>query len=98
MSWLSIGEGKPSASGKTLVWDVATTDGALLGVVKWHGPWRKYTFHPAYDTLFEEDCLREIAQFAEARTAEHKRPNSFDGTYPVEPGRTAGKRTQGEGV
>jgi hypothetical protein len=43
-----------------------------LGVVKWYAPWRKYCFYPHPHTIFEEVCLRDIAQFVQDRTAEHK--------------------------
>jgi len=34
-----------------------------LGVIKWHGPWRKYVFDPHVMTIYEQDCLRDIAAF-----------------------------------
>ena len=57
---------------KTIIWQVIAKDGADLGSVRWFGRWRKYCFFPAADCVFEETCLREIAQFIEDRTAEHK--------------------------
>jgi hypothetical protein len=54
---------------KTLAWDVVGTDGAFLGEIKWFGRWRKYSFFPAENCIFEWICLREIAQFSEDRTA-----------------------------
>lgn len=62
----------PSDSGKTSLWDVRTNDGSLLGEVRWFGRWRKYAFYPRGDTLFEQTCLREIAEFIEMRTREHR--------------------------
>jgi hypothetical protein len=58
-------------TGKTLVWDVTAKDGGLrLGEVKWFGRWRRYAFFPS-DCVFEHQCLRELADFLEARTREH---------------------------
>lgn len=58
---------------KTKVWAVRPRDGSpAIGEVKWHGPWRKYCFFPAADCLFEQVCLREIADFITTETAAHK--------------------------
>jgi hypothetical protein len=41
-------------------------------MVRWFSRWRKYAFYPGRETVFEEDCLREIADFCETRTREYK--------------------------
>jgi len=57
---------------KTKIWDVTTIDRAgLLGQVKWFAQWRKYTFFPNVNTLFDFDCLTEIAEFVANETLEH---------------------------
>lgn len=57
---------------KTKIWDVTTIDRAgLLGQVKWYAQWRKYTFFPNNNTLFDFDCLSEIAEFVAKETTEH---------------------------
>lgn len=60
---------------KTTVWCVVAKEGgATLGRVAWFGRWRKYAFAPnaTLETFFEEACLRDIAQFCEERTREHR--------------------------
>lgn len=68
---------------KTRTWEVwskaheaggkpGETGASALGTVKWYGAWRCYAFFPAPNTLFEKNCLRDLAQFCEARTVEHK--------------------------
>lgn len=42
---------------------------AEIGEVKWFGSWRKYCFFPRPSTVFEKDCLRDIAAFCEEQTA-----------------------------
>ena len=64
---------RPSKSGKTQIWllmtDAHVSDyGDLLGEVRFHGPWRRYVFYPERDTLYEQDCLRKIADFCEDQT------------------------------
>ena len=54
-----------SKSGKTKVWQVETASGEPLGEVKWFARWRKYSFFPLSHTVFEKDCLRDIADFCE---------------------------------
>ena len=65
---------EPSATGRTQVWVVRAKGGAplALGSVKWFGRWRCYAFFPLGDTVFERECLRDIAEFCEARTVEHR--------------------------
>ena len=63
---------------RTWQWHVRTLDcygqtgGLTLGEVKWFGRWVKYAFFPAVDCVFEATCLREIADFIEQRTTEHR--------------------------
>lgn len=63
-------EALPQKAGtKTMIWAVlATKDNTKLGEIRWFGRWRKYTFQPAPDTVYEEDCLRDIADFCEKMT------------------------------
>ena len=62
-----------SKSGKTLEYHVMTNDGTdCLGSVNWFGRWRCYSFNPWPGTVFEKTCLREIADFCERLTKEHR--------------------------
>lgn len=66
---------------KTRTWEVIPVSGELdVGTVAWDTRCRQYVFVPrlreednwmAYD-VFAAGCLREIADFCEARTKEHK--------------------------
>ena len=61
---------------KTRIWRVRNKgDTSILGEVKWYGPWRKYAFIVncvGTTNVFEEDCLRDIANFVEEATLDHK--------------------------
>lgn len=64
---------------KTKVWTVMSAidspkgdGGAELGEVRWWSHWRKYAFFPNPNTLFEQLCLREIANFCETQTKQHR--------------------------
>lgn len=66
------GAGK-SPSGKTLRYTVhAKKNGAQLGIIQWNAQWRRYAFEPCFPTVFEEVCLRDIADVLETQTAVHK--------------------------
>ncbi len=68
-------EGPPAA--KTKRWTVTTIDGKrLLGVVCWYGPWRRYSFYPHMDTVFDASCLRAVASFCEEKTFAHRSASS----------------------
>lgn len=55
----------------TKCWHVVTRSGETIGSVSWFGRWRKYAYFPI-NSVYEEDCLREIASFIETKTREHR--------------------------
>lgn len=72
MSWLRFEDAGTSRSGKTREWAVvAKEQGLAIGAIQWYGPWRKYVFTARPNTVFEQDCLRDIAKFIEEKSREH---------------------------
>ena len=61
-------------TGKTFVWRIAAKDHGptMLGDIKWFGRWRRYAFFPLSDTVYEHECLRDIANFCEEQTSLHR--------------------------
>lgn len=60
------------AKPRTSTWSIFNRyENTKIGTISWFGRWRKYAFHPGNDTVFEEVCLREIAEFCERKTTEH---------------------------
>jgi hypothetical protein len=47
-------------------------NGAIIGWIRWYGPFRGYAFLPCEGTVYEEDCLRDLASCVEGLTKEHK--------------------------
>jgi hypothetical protein len=47
------------------------TNRSLLGFIKWFPNWRQYCFFPL-NSLFNCECLREVALFCEEVTTAHK--------------------------
>jgi hypothetical protein len=71
--WITFEPASRPANRKTDVWFVHPLDGGFdLGQVKWFTGWRRYCFFPHLDTVFEQDCLRDIATFCEDETRKHK--------------------------
>jgi hypothetical protein len=65
--------GKATEKAKTDSWFIYAKDGSTgLGAIRWFGRWRKYCFFPMAETVFEENCLRDIAEFIVKITKEYK--------------------------
>jgi hypothetical protein len=73
MKWIEFEEIETDAKRKTKIFEVVTKEDRFgLGIVKWYGAWRKYAFFPAEQTIFEWDCLRDIAEFCQSETKKYK--------------------------
>lgn len=65
-------DGPVKKGGKTRLYSVFNSHNrSLLGYVKWWGNWRKYCFFPL-NSLFDDNCLIEIATFCKEATTVHK--------------------------
>lgn len=77
--YITIEEGDRSPSGKTRRWSVFNAKSRFwLGQVLWYGPWRQYVFSTTATladstTVYSAGCLRDIAEFVERVTTEHRR-------------------------
>lgn len=71
--WINFTEQSLSKDAKTKTWLVTAKEDAadVLGSVEWRTGWRKYVFFPTH-ACFEEDCLRDIANFLEERTRKQR--------------------------
>jgi len=45
---------------------------AVLGMIKWYGPWRQYCFFPVTDTIWSDECLEDVKIFTRDLNARHK--------------------------
>jgi hypothetical protein len=64
-----------SPSGKTEIYRVQNKNSTdKLGLIKWHAPWRQYTFLTSgVDAIFSAGCLLDIATFVGMATEAHKK-------------------------
>lgn len=68
---------------KTTVWRIESIEnGVILGYVKWFPNWRKYAFFPEEDTVYEQDCLKDIANFIEIQMKCRKDKKCANGEKP----------------
>lgn len=76
-----------SSTGKTDVWEVRAKQGdILLGLVKWYGPFRAYSFFPEPNTVYEKTCVTNIAFFLVRLMDERKAakaPKQIKVFYPL---------------
>lgn len=74
--WIQFEKEPRAPNRKTETWCVVTNYHecmqSVLGVVKWHAPWRCYAFFPRPDTLYEQQCLHDIAEFCKNATISHR--------------------------
>ena len=74
VKYIDFSRSRPSKSGKTRIWRVLAFHGLQLddpyslGEIKWCGAWRRYAFAPLSNTIYEQDCMRKIADFCEDQT------------------------------
>lgn len=63
---------KQDTKRKTEIYLVYSVDGQDLGQVAWFASWRRYCFYPTMYTLFDTNCLKEIAVFIDGLMEERK--------------------------
>lgn len=68
--WIDIVPTPSDAKTKKFVVLTAGGGNVQLGEIKFYPKWRAYAFFPFPRTLYEQDCLRDIATFCEIVTKE----------------------------
>ena len=73
-SYIAFSEVYPDKPRLTRIWNVITIDGAatILGTVQWFGRWRCNGFFPQPNTIYAKKCLRDIADFCDDHTRDHR--------------------------
>jgi len=71
--WLSIEKGIRLPNKKTDLYGVYNKEsGACIGLIKWYGAFRQYSFFPASNTVYEKTCLADISKFMQDLMDERK--------------------------
>lgn len=75
--WLRFLYLRASPSGKTDIVGVYSGP-TMLGEIRWYPRWRQYAFHPNEGTLYNPECLTDIAQHVEEMTRQHRAKRGGD--------------------
>lgn len=69
---------------KTVVVGVYNRADQFLGEIRWHGPWRQYTWNTmGVDAQFNNGCLQDIADvLSDLNRGQHGRKNQEDPDQP----------------
>lgn len=70
MAFLEFKEIKDT--GKTKVYQITSKDYHALGSISWYAPWRRYTFFPKENTLWDNKCLNEVVSFIDKLMEERR--------------------------
>lgn len=71
--WIRFDEYPMPPGRKTKGFHVFNKDNeAFLGHIEWHTGFRKYSFYPDERTVFETQCLKDIADFLDQLMEERK--------------------------
>lgn len=58
---------------KTDTYLILTKDsGNCIGIIKWYAAWRKYSFFPNPNCVFETQCMRDIISFIDGLMLQRK--------------------------
>ena len=68
-TYITVVEAVQIVGHKTKRYNVLPREGSRLGEIFWYSPWRGFVFAPTFNTIYEQVCLREIAQVCEKLTA-----------------------------
>jgi len=72
--WIKFEQKPRIIDQKTDIWYVKSRERELLlGEIMWCASWRSYAFFPESNTMFEDDCLRDIAQFIKDKMDERNK-------------------------
>jgi len=63
---------------RTEIWTVTDQEEYRLGEVRWYAPWRRYTFQPDAETLYDAKCLQRISDFCAEETFKRKRARALE--------------------
>lgn len=63
-SFVDFTEMPTKLGAKTRRWQITNKSSSFeIGQIRWANAWRRYTFHPADNCIFDVNCLSEIIHF-----------------------------------
>jgi hypothetical protein len=73
--WIEFVDVTPGASKTMRFMVINKQNHNALGEIKWYSAFRKYSFFPLYDTVYESQCLSDITRFLNQLMEERKLQN-----------------------
>ena len=62
--WLYFKKHKRGFKKLTDKYDVCTKEGnVIIGTIQWYSSFRKYSFFPGPNTVYETQCLKDLSEF-----------------------------------
>lgn len=80
VEFIDVTHSYPNSDKKTCTWAVWEKNGGVLGQIKWFSHWRQYVFAPVEDTVFNVECMADIAAFI----IEHKKDRNVVAVLTVD--------------
>jgi hypothetical protein len=72
--WLQFEKGIRLLGRTTDMYRVTNKEyGTFLGMIKWYGPFRQYSFFPEANMVFEKTCMQDITDFMKNLMEERKK-------------------------
>lgn len=74
--WILFREDDPSPGQirRTRLWHVISRKrGNIIGEIKWYPGWHRYALFPTPNTVWDEICMRDVAEFCQEQTNDQKR-------------------------
>lgn len=57
---------------RTNVYYVINKKRSCIGVVKWHGPWKRFCFYPSPESCYDPVCLESVADFCRLAMSDYR--------------------------
>lgn len=57
---------------KTNIYFIKNNSGCCIGEIRWYGPWRKFCFFPAPDTIWDNKCINAVYESIKYITDKYK--------------------------
>lgn len=87
-----------SPTRKTLIYDCHNShSGAVLGTVRWYGPWRQYCFmDDGRDCVFNRTCLADVQHFLQQLMDRRGKTTTAKGDAPNDHAHASAGQEQGK--
>lgn len=73
-------------TGKTEIYQIVSKHHSnVLGEIKWFGRWRQYCFFPYKETVFNNQCMKDICKFIDDLMLQRKEQSAVNAGVNLTP-------------